>query len=148
MECVLVVLGGQVGWGSGGESCRFLQFFHSIHHFSMNVLDENNMPIWCAVGIYGWPEQANKNFTWSLRTTLKATCNVPCIMFGDINEVVSLSEKDGGTTRSEWLMDAFRDAIDDCALRDLGFKGSIFTWKRGTSMATFVKRAARHIFSG
>ena len=28
-------------------------------------------------------------------------------------------------------MQAFRDALTDCELEDLGFTGEIFTWKRG-----------------
>jgi hypothetical protein len=28
-------------------------------------------------------------------------------------------------------MDAFRDAITDCNLEDLGHTGEVFTWKRG-----------------
>ncbi|XP_021759151.1 uncharacterized protein LOC110724061 [Chenopodium quinoa] len=71
--------------------------------------------------------------------SLKSKSNLPCVMFGDFNEITSLSEKDGGVPRSERLMDAFRDAIDTCCFRDLGFKGSIYTWERGNSMSTYVR---------
>ncbi|XP_074299650.1 uncharacterized protein LOC141630795 [Silene latifolia] len=36
-------------------------------------------------------------------------------------------------------MDAFRETLDDCALRDLGYCGNKFTWQRGKSMRTFVR---------
>ena len=36
-------------------------------------------------------------------------------------------------------MDAFRSAIDDCGMVDLGFKGNIFTWQRGINVDTMVK---------
>ncbi|XP_021742799.1 uncharacterized protein LOC110708884 [Chenopodium quinoa] len=36
-------------------------------------------------------------------------------------------------------MDAFRDVMDECGFRDLGFKGNRFTWQRGTCMETFVQ---------
>ncbi|XP_021771683.1 uncharacterized protein LOC110735805 [Chenopodium quinoa] len=45
----------------------------------------------------------------------------------------------GGVPRSERLMDAFREDIDQCRLRDLGFKGSIFTWEIGNSMTIYVR---------
>ncbi|XP_021775080.1 uncharacterized protein LOC110738941 [Chenopodium quinoa] len=112
---------------------------YSLHHFHANVLDVNNTPISRAVGLYGWPEQANKHQTWSLMSKIKLASNLPCIMFGDFNEILNLSEKEGGVVRSERLKDSFREAIDRCALRDLGFKGSIFTWERGNSMSTFVR---------
>ncbi|XP_021852525.2 uncharacterized protein [Spinacia oleracea] len=127
------------GMGFRWRDLRVDTISYSKHHYDVNVLDDNNAPLWCAVDIYGWPKQANKHYTWSLMSTLKEACSIPCIMFGDFNEVVSLMEKDGGAIRSERLMDAFRGAIDVCDLRDLGFKGSIFTWKRGTSMTTFVR---------
>ncbi|KAL2899513.1 Ubiquitin carboxyl-terminal hydrolase 25 [Bienertia sinuspersici] len=36
-------------------------------------------------------------------------------------------------------MDGFRDAIDTCRLKDLGYKGSAFTWQRGKDPITLVK---------
>ena len=99
----------------------------SMHHFAIDILDDNNCVVRRAIGIYGWPGQNNKNLTWSLMSSLKADCNFPCVMFGDFNEITSLSEKEGGAPRCERLMDSFREAMDTCALRDLGFKGSIFT---------------------
>ncbi|XP_021773354.1 uncharacterized protein LOC110737301 [Chenopodium quinoa] len=112
---------------------------YSVHHFAIDVLDNNNCAMWRTIGIYGWPEQNNKHLTWSLRYSLKASCNLPCIMFGDFNEIMSMSEKEGGVPRGDRLMDDFREAMDNCALRDLGFKGSVFTWERGNSMETFVR---------
>ncbi|XP_021770434.1 uncharacterized protein LOC110734576 [Chenopodium quinoa] len=73
-------------------------------------------------------------------TSLKANCYVPCIMFGDFNEVTSNAEKEGGAHRSERLMDSLKASIDNCRLRDLDFTGSIFTWERGTSIATYVRK--------
>ncbi|XP_021839603.2 uncharacterized protein [Spinacia oleracea] len=52
---------------------------------------------------------------------------------------MSLEEKEGGVPRSERLMDAFRTTMDDCGMKDLGFMGSIFMWKRGTSIRTFKR---------
>ncbi|XP_074265228.1 uncharacterized protein LOC141587653 [Silene latifolia] len=60
-------------------------------------------------------------------------------MFGDFNEILSPEEKEGGSHRGERQMDAFRETLDDCALRDLGFRGNRFTWQRGKSIRTFVR---------
>lgn len=40
--------------------------------------------------------------------------------------------------RDGW-MDVFRGAIDDCGLRDMGYRGSCFTWKRGKTSETFMR---------
>ncbi|KAL2929624.1 Plasma membrane fusion protein PRM1 [Bienertia sinuspersici] len=55
--------------------------------------------------------------------TLKADCTTPCLMFGDINEMISLRENEGGAIRSE----------------NLGFKGGMFTWQRGNNPDTFIR---------
>lgn len=95
--------------------------------------------VWHAIGVYGWPESGNKHQTWSLMRQLCRGVNVPILMFGDFNEITSLSKKFGGVVRGERQMDAFRGAIDDCGLVDLVFKGNIFTWQRGLSTKTLVK---------
>lgn len=61
-----------------------------------------------------------------------------CCFFGDFNEIVSMAEKDGGAVGRERVMDAFREAIDDCELRDLGCRGCTFTWQRGSELGQLI----------
>ncbi|KAK1367590.1 hypothetical protein POM88_033682 [Heracleum sosnowskyi] len=65
--------------------------------------------------------------------------NVVLVMFGDFNEIIAMSEKDGGSVRGARHMDAFRETIDFCQFRDTGFKGSGFTWQRGNTPRTLVR---------
>ncbi|XP_074302679.1 uncharacterized protein LOC141634383 [Silene latifolia] len=109
------------------------------NHIMVDVLDENNSPKWRAVGIYGWPETSNKHKTWDLMRSLCNSSNIPIAFFGDFNEIVSMSEKQGGAIRRERHMDAFRSVIDDCALHDHGYRGNIFTWQRGLTEETIVR---------
>ena len=53
---------------------------------------------------------------------------LPWICIGDFNEILSVNEKQGGEPRSEWQMANFREVLDNCRLRDMGFKGARFTW--------------------
>lgn len=48
--------------------------------------------------------------------------------WGDLNEILWDYEKAGGSMRDQCLIQNFRDMMDDCRLRDLGFNGGIFTW--------------------
>jgi hypothetical protein len=57
--------------------------------------------------------------------------NLPWVVIGDFNEIAFSHEKDGGNPRPAVFMQAFRDALDDCNLHDLGFVGDNYTWKRG-----------------
>lgn len=121
-------------WGVGfwWRDLKVAIVSYSLHHVAVDVLNKDNIPMWRAVGIYGWPEGGNKYRTWELMSNLKSNCHTPCIMFGDFNEIVSLRGKKGGAPRSERLMYAFREVIDSCGFHDLGFKGSIFTCARKT----------------
>uniref|UniRef100_A0A803N9H2 Exo_endo_phos domain-containing protein n=1 Tax=Chenopodium quinoa TaxID=63459 RepID=A0A803N9H2_CHEQI len=67
-------------------------------------------------------------------------------MFGDFNEILGMHEKEGGAVRGERQIDAFREALVVCECKDLGFKGNIYTWQRGTSEETLAhERLDRYI---
>ena len=62
---------------------------------------------------------------------MKGNHNLPWILIGDFNEILFSHEKEGGNNRPQGYMQAFRQALNDCDLEDLGFSGDIFTWRRG-----------------
>lgn len=49
-------------------------------------------------------------------------------MCRDLNEILDTLEKWGCNTRSMEHICSFRDTVEDCKLRDLGYTGSKFTW--------------------
>ncbi|KAL2935345.1 hypothetical protein RDABS01_018463, partial [Bienertia sinuspersici] len=112
---------------------------YSNHHFDVNVQNGDSVTVWKAMGIYGWLDSNEKLRKWHLMRSLWSRSTAPVVMFGDFNEITSMTEKDGGVMRGERQMDWFRGAIDDCQLRDLGYGSSIFTWQRGTTQATYVR---------
>lgn len=68
---------------------------YSVHHFLYDILDHNNVPVWRAVGIYGWSESENKHLTWPVMKNIKNASSIPCVIFGNFNEIVSMVEKYG-----------------------------------------------------
>ncbi|KAL9681842.1 hypothetical protein QQ045_013631 [Rhodiola kirilowii] len=54
--------------------------------------------------------------------------NLPWVVMGDFNEVVSLKEVWGRGGRPNWQMANFRQALEECHLADLGYVGSPFTY--------------------
>lgn len=54
--------------------------------------------------------------------------DLPWIIGGDYNEILSNKEKEGGPLRSNFLIEAFRAALLDCALTEVSFTGERFTW--------------------
>ncbi|KAL8101394.1 hypothetical protein AgCh_033322 [Apium graveolens] len=100
---------------------------------------EDNSKSWRFVGIYGWPEATNKLKTWNLMRHLCANVNTPIVIGGDFNEILSYAEKEGGVDTDKREIAQFREVIDDCYLRDLGFEGCWYTWVRGRTPETCVR---------
>ena len=48
----------------------------------------------------------------------------------DFNEIAKAHEKLGGRPRPVTQMEAFRDVMDECGFKDLGFVGGKYTWCR------------------
>ena len=83
---------------------------------------------WRFTGFYGNPITANREHSWALLKHLCLKLDLPWICVGDFNEITKAEEKKGGAHRPETQMKAFRDALDFCGFRDLGFVGLPFTW--------------------
>ncbi|KAL2899875.1 hypothetical protein RDABS01_024957 [Bienertia sinuspersici] len=111
----------------------------SDHHIAVEVRGGNNEPLWAAVGVYGWADNMSKHLTWKLMREIKEYATIPIVFFGDFNEILSETEKEGGASRDERRMDAFRETVDVCLLRDLGFTGSMFTWQRGNDPVRVIR---------
>lgn len=52
----------------------------------------------------------------------------PWCIFGDFNDIMDASEKRGITSRSNWLINGFRQFVLDSGLSDVPVEGYPFTW--------------------
>lgn len=50
------------------------------------------------------------------------------VLYGDCNEILNIEEKIGGHLRRRQLMEDFRDALNACELKDMGYLGLVYTW--------------------
>ena len=99
----------------------------SKSHIDVIVTEKDGVS-WILTGIYGHPEKLKHIKAWNLKRLLHQQVTLPWICIGDFNEILSANEKQGGGPRSEWKMANFQEMLDDCRLRDMGFKGAHFTW--------------------
>lgn len=100
---------------------------YSKHHIDSVVYAENGS-YWRCTGVYGHPVAGQKYHTWTLLKRLTSFSSLPWLCFGDFNEILLPNEKKGGNNREIKLMYEFREAIRECDLRDMGWKGMPFTW--------------------
>lgn len=103
---------------------------YSRHHVFADILDNTGSTSWHVVGIYRWPEQQNKVLTCTLIRSLMDCATSPIIFFRDFNMILASNEKEGGAIRFRREIEDFRNVVDNCALKDLGFMGSKYTWQR------------------
>ncbi|KAM1299330.1 hypothetical protein ACFX2F_026033 [Malus domestica] len=59
---------------------------------------------------------------------LAASCSLPWLIRGGFNELLGIHEKEWGPIRLMNQIMAFRNAVYDCHLHDLGFLGTPYTW--------------------
>lgn len=69
----------------------------------------------------------------------RLTSSSPRFFFSNFNEILHLNEKIEGNDRNVNMNSNFRDAIQDCNLRDLGFTGHPFTWSYRRFGPHFIK---------
>ncbi|CAM8912119.1 unnamed protein product [Rhodiola kirilowii] len=77
---------------------------------------------------YGNPRSSLRHKSWDLIRRLRGLINLPWCVIGDFNEIFNFSESTSSNLSRRGLMENFRQALLDCELMDLGFKGSKFTY--------------------
>uniref|UniRef100_A0A2N9J2G5 Zinc knuckle CX2CX4HX4C domain-containing protein n=1 Tax=Fagus sylvatica TaxID=28930 RepID=A0A2N9J2G5_FAGSY len=96
---------------------------------------------WRLTFFYGAPETHRRIETWNLLRGLNQQFLLLWCCIGDFNEIVKNEEMHGRNRRPDRQMQGFRDAMDECDLIDLGYRGSPFTWcnNRDPPATTWVR---------
>ena len=83
---------------------------------------------WHLTGFYGNPETSKRKESWDTMKHLGTTSSLPWLVIGDFNEIMSMSKKEGRSSRPRQQLANFVETINLCGLRDIGFVGPRFTW--------------------
>ena len=92
------------------------------------IINQGANDAWRFTGFYGDPKTASRENSWDLLRFLSHRHNLPWLCMGDFNEILFANEKLRWLDRPERQMQGFRDALDYCALKDLGYTGFPYTW--------------------
>ncbi|XP_021761446.1 uncharacterized protein LOC110726302 [Chenopodium quinoa] len=131
-------------FGKSGGLCVYWRegISFSLVSYSDHIcgdFSENGGRTWRFVGVYGWVDRAQKHNTWALIRDIYQNSPHPMVLGGDFNEILCAEEKSGGALREQRAMDAFREVLDECNMRDLGHDGSWVTWERGNDQTGFIR---------
>ena len=131
--------------GFGGGLALIWKSFVAVHiqSFSNHHIDADVVMIdglkWRITGFYGHPERGLRSSSWALLRQLCSIRNLPWLVLGDFNEVLSLEEQWGRLDRNLSQMAAFRGTLSDCSLQDLGYNGPDFSWSNRREDGALVR---------
>ena len=101
---------------------------YAYDHIDAWIDDGLGIGWWHLTGFYGNPEMGRRPESWAKLKFLKNSSSLPWLVIRDFNEIIGLSEKEGGRIRPKRQMELFLEVINFCALKDLGYVGPRFTW--------------------
>ncbi|XP_074374632.1 uncharacterized protein LOC141715043 [Apium graveolens] len=90
-------------------------------------------------GVYGEPDRRKRQEIWELIRALAVNNSLPWCLIGDMNNVVSQSDKQGGRPYPQTLIQGFQGVLEDCNLVDMDLVGYPFTWERGAGTADWIE---------
>ncbi|XP_062006021.1 uncharacterized protein LOC133723219 [Rosa rugosa] len=83
-------------------------------------------PSWMLTVVYASPTRTTRASLWPYLDHLSASFNLPWMLIGDFNELVSCADKNCGPFTGRF--GGLREWINRNAMIDMGFHGSCFTW--------------------
>lgn len=102
----------------------------SLHQTDICISEAGNPTLYITY-IYGNPYQRLRNLHWKKLTRIREAGivnNKPRVVLGDLNDIKSNDEKDGGPRRDEYTFNTFRRMLNTLGLHDLRTVGGQYTW--------------------
>jgi hypothetical protein len=108
-------------------------------YIDVSVREDMSSDPWRATFIYGKPRVEDRYRMWEILQRLKTRSTDPWVVIRDFNETMWQYEHLSENKRGERQMAEFRETLDFCGLRDLGFSGTPWTYDNRKTGARNVK---------
>jgi exonuclease III len=105
-------------------------------HVSVQVRGSNSL--WLLSAIYASPRRSERRILWENLKVIADLHNLPWVMLGDFNDILSCDEKWGGNRPSNSRMSEFKNCLNACNMIDLGFSGPKFTWSNCHDVSSLI----------
>jgi exonuclease III len=128
-------------WDSGSVTLDVLHVNNQAIHATVQVHHSN--PPWLFTAIYASPRFASRLLLWDHLKKFSTTHNLPWMIAGDFNEILTSNEKFSSSPASQRRISCFHNCLDSCNLLDLGFNGPRFTWTNKRQDGLVMKRLDR-----
>uniref|UniRef100_A0A2N9IFC0 CCHC-type domain-containing protein n=1 Tax=Fagus sylvatica TaxID=28930 RepID=A0A2N9IFC0_FAGSY len=87
---------------------------------------------WLLSAIYASPRFLERKVLWDNLSQVASLHNLPWLLAGDFNEVLSSEDKFGGLPVNLRRSQLFSNCLNNCGMMDLGFHGPRFTCRSGS----------------
>ena len=81
---------------------------------------------WLLSSVYASPCNTSRAHLWGYLDSIQQSISLPWIILGDFNELLSYSDKIGGS--KHYRFDSMQDWVYRNGLVDMGYKGADYTW--------------------
>ncbi|XP_075655125.1 uncharacterized protein LOC142625332 [Castanea sativa] len=102
---------------------------------------------WVFTAVYASPRHRERCLLWNNLSTVANTHNLPWVITGDFNELLSNEKKFGGRPISMSRAISFKECLDVCNMADLGFQGPRFTWTNKNDINTLIQERLDRFFA-
>ena len=111
---------------------------YSQYHIDAIITEQGCEP-WRLTCVYGEATTHLRFKTWDMLKYIKSTSALPWVCMGDFNEVLHRSEHVGVRERSHAQIAGFRDMVDVCGIRDLGYEGRRWTFEKRVAGGSYCR---------
>uniref|UniRef100_A0A803Q5L9 CCHC-type domain-containing protein n=1 Tax=Cannabis sativa TaxID=3483 RepID=A0A803Q5L9_CANSA len=111
---------------------------YGVNFIDVSIAEENGDQ-WRLTGLYGEPNRNPRRNTWDQIRELQTRSPLPWCVVGDLNNVTSQSDKRGGNSYPNWLIDGFCTMLDECGLCDMELCGYPYTWEMGRGTSNWIE---------
>ena len=104
-------------------------------------------PIWLISAIYARPRLSKRRILWDNLKVVVQLHNLPWLMLGGFNEVLSSEDKFGGNRVNLNRALQFKECLDDCNMLDLGFVRPKYTWTNRRPISDLILKRIDRCFA-
>ncbi|XP_074290608.1 uncharacterized protein LOC141617322 [Silene latifolia] len=104
--------------------------FRSIRFIACEICDLQNNLVFCLIFVYAPAQPSEKADFWSELENFVLNLELPFLLLGDLNEIKSPSEKEGGAKVTNARCVRLNKFLNNTNCVDLPFSGNFFTWRK------------------
>lgn len=111
------------------------------------IKEANGQRVWRFTFVYGNPDFDSRQGKWQRLIASCVNMNLPRLCFGDFNDILSHSEKEGDRLKEARKIRGFKHCVDSFSFVELESKGCFYTWANNRFSGKLVKEKLDRVFS-